>query len=81
MMAFTGMASSGRADIAALAPGVSGALLTTVAGLVVAIPSLVGFNLLTARIQRLSGEMDLFGENLSDRIAADCQRKQDSVQN
>lgn len=71
MMAFTGMASSGRADIAALAPGVSGALLTTVAGLLVAIPSLVGFNLLTARIQRLNGEMDLFGENLGDRIAAD----------
>ena len=40
----------------------AGALLTTVAGLVVAIPSLVGYNLLTGTIRTLTVTMDNFAE-------------------
>ncbi|MFO7821469.1 MAG: MotA/TolQ/ExbB proton channel family protein [Lentisphaeria bacterium] len=63
MMAFTGMAQSGRPDIGAMAPGISGALLTTVVGLLVAIPSVVGFNLLTSGVQQAITEMDNFVED------------------
>jgi biopolymer transport protein TolQ len=52
MMAFCGMAAQGKADINALAPGVSGALLTTVVALIVAIPSLIGFNALAGGVHR-----------------------------
>ncbi|UKI30201.1 MAG: MotA/TolQ/ExbB proton channel family protein [Lentisphaeria bacterium] len=38
MLAFCGIAAAGKSDFTALAPGVAGALLTTVAGLIVAIP-------------------------------------------
>jgi biopolymer transport protein TolQ len=68
MVAFCGMASKGRADIAAIAPGVSGALLTTVVGLLVAIPSLIGYNLLTNTIRQLTVYMDNFVEEFMARI-------------
>src|SRR5947208_16612261 len=46
MSTFGHIAQQGSATMAAMAPGVSAALITTVAGLLVAIPSMVGFNLL-----------------------------------
>lgn len=60
MGAFIGMAQAGRPDITAMAPGISGALLTTVVGLIVAIPSVVGFNLLTSGVRRTAGTLDNF---------------------
>ena len=62
MMAFCGMAQQGRPEMSAIAPGVSGALLTTVVGLVVAIPAVVGYNLLANAIRRTTVEMDNFVE-------------------
>ena len=68
MMAFTGIAQQGSADISALAPGVSGALLTTVVGLTVAIPSLIGYNLLTFNIRKVTVYMDNFVEEFMAKI-------------
>ena len=68
MMAFCGIAAAGKADFTALAPGVAGALLTTVAGLFVAIPSLIGYNLLTGIIRNLTVQMDNFTEAFMARI-------------
>lgn len=68
MMAFCGMATQGRADIGAIAPGVSGALLTTVVGLLVAIPSLIGYNLLTNTIRKITVYMDNFVEEFMAKI-------------
>jgi len=67
MEAFGGMAASGTAMLSAVAPGVSGALLTTVVGLLVALPSAIGYNLLSDAIRRTSVEMDNFvAELMSD---------------
>jgi biopolymer transport protein TolQ len=60
MDAFTGVAVTGSATIAALAPGISAALITTVIGLVVALPSMVGYNILVANIRRLTMNMENF---------------------
>jgi len=68
MVAFCGMASQGRADISAIAPGVSGALLTTVVGLLVAIPSLIGYNLLTNTIRQITVYMDNFVEEFMAKL-------------
>ena len=62
MLAFTEMAQAGKPDISTLAPGISGALLTTVLGLVVAIPSLVGYNYITFYIKQITVFMDNFVE-------------------
>jgi biopolymer transport protein ExbB/TolQ len=68
MMAFCGVAAQGRAEISALAPGVSGALLTTVVALTVAIPSLIGYNLLTITIRKITVHMDNFTEEFIARV-------------
>ena len=68
MIAFCGIAISGKPDFAALAPGVAGALLTTVAGLVVAIPSLIGYNCLNGTIRDLTVTMDNFTEAFMVKI-------------
>jgi len=60
--AFGEMAVVGAANLAAVAPGISGALLTTVVGLLVALPSAIGYNLLTARIRKLAVQMDNFAQ-------------------
>lgn len=62
MLAFTDLAIMGKADIQTLAPGVSGALLTTVLGLVVAIPSVAGYNILTSHIKATVVHLDNFVE-------------------
>jgi biopolymer transport protein TolQ len=68
MMAFCAMSLHGKADINAMAPGISGALLTTVVGLIVAIPSLVGFNLLTNAIKQITVTMDNFVEEFMAKV-------------
>ena len=68
MLAFCGIAAAGKSDFSALAPGVAGALLTTVAGLVVAIPSLIGYNLLTSTIRNIATQLDNFSDEFMARI-------------
>lgn len=68
MSAFSGMAASGSAMLSAVAPGISSALLTTVVGLLVALPSSLGYNYLTDKIRGLSVEMDNFVQELSSDI-------------
>ncbi len=68
MDAFSGMAQAGSAVLSAVAPGISGALLTTIIGLIVALPSMIGYNLLSAKIRRISVQMDNFAQELISRI-------------
>lgn len=70
MDTFRTMAIHGSVMLATVAPGICGALLTTVVGLLVAIPSLIGYNLLTGQIRRLSNEM----ENFTDELTHDLDR-------
>lgn len=76
MEAFQGMAQTGSAMLSAVAPGISGALLTTVVGLLVALPSAVGYNLLSDMIRRISVEMDNFVQELISDIER-CYQEQD----
>ena len=68
MDAFGSMGSQNAATIQALAPGVSGALLTTVFGLVVAIPSVLGYNYLLMRTKLLITDLENFASRIADRI-------------
>src|SRR6195952_2009331 len=66
--AFHGLGTAGAATLRAVAPGVSEALITTAAGLVVAVPALIGYNQLTARIREFAARMDDFGRELLNAI-------------
>jgi biopolymer transport protein ExbB/TolQ len=68
MDSFGGMAVTGSAMLSAVAPGISGALLTTVVGLLVALPSAIGYNMLSADIRRLTVEMDNFAQELVSAV-------------
>jgi biopolymer transport protein TolQ len=66
--AFHGLGTAGAATLRAVAPGISEALITTAAGLVVAIPAVVGYNQLTARLREFASRMDDFGRELLNAI-------------
>lgn len=60
MITFANIAASGDVNINAIAPGISAALVATVAGLLVAIPALFGYNYLASRIKNISSDMHVF---------------------
>jgi len=64
MDAFTGVAEAGSPNLVAMAPGVSGALITTVTALCVAIPAMFGYNFLVTSIRGIIVKMDNFAAAL-----------------
>lgn len=68
MVAFSSVATAQSASIQTLAPGVSAALTTTIAGLLVAIPSVFGYNYLLNKVKIMITELENFASSLADRI-------------
>jgi biopolymer transport protein ExbB len=60
MITFAAIAVSGEVNVNAIAPGIAGALTATIAGLVVAIPCLFGYNYLGGRIKEITADMHVF---------------------
>jgi biopolymer transport protein TolQ len=60
MNAFQGIGVTGSASLAAVAPGISEALVATAAGLFAAIPAVVAYNLLLGQARRLGGRIERF---------------------
>jgi biopolymer transport protein ExbB len=69
MITFAAIAAAGDVNVNAIAPGIAAALLATVAGLGVAIPSLFGYNYLASRIKNLSADMQIFVDEFITRVA------------
>jgi biopolymer transport protein ExbB len=69
MITFASIAAAGDVNVNAIAPGISAALLATVAGLAVAIPALFGYNYLLTRIKDATNEMAVFLDAYVTRIA------------
>ena len=68
MVSFEAMGKQGMANLSAVAPGISSALLTTVVGLVVAIPSAYGSNKLNEKIRFLGIQMENFADKFATRL-------------
>ena len=66
--AFHGLGQEGSATLRAVAPGISEALITTAGGLFVAIPALVAYNQLTARIRVFATATDDFCRELLNSL-------------
>ena len=69
MITFAAIAASGDVNIAAIAPGGAAALLTTVFGLIVAIPALFGYNYLASKIKSMVADMHVFTEEFVTKLA------------
>lgn len=68
MSVFSSVAQEGHADLTIMAPGLAAAMMTTVAGLLVAIPSMFGYNWLVHNLRVLTVELDNFAQELISRI-------------
>ncbi len=68
MITFAAIAQAGDVNVNAIAPGVSAALLATVAGLAVAIPALFGYNYFITRIRDVNADMQVFANELVTRM-------------
>jgi len=69
MITFAAIAVQGEVNVNAIAPGVAAALATTVAGLIVAIPALFGYNYLGSRIKETSADMYVFVDEFVAKLA------------
>jgi biopolymer transport protein TolQ len=69
MHSFLGVVQAGSTNIAAVAPGVAEALVTTAAGLVVAIPAAIAYNYLNGRLNRFTGELEGISSELIAALA------------
>ena len=69
MITFAAIAAAGDVNVNAIAPGIAAALLATVAGLSVAIPSLFGYNYLASRIKNITADMQIFVDEFVTRVA------------
>ncbi len=73
--AFAEMGTAGSANLATIAPSISAALVTTVVGLLIAIPGLVCFNMMNAKLRGITSDMEGFSDELMGRIACEFQGK------
>ena len=71
--AFAEMGSAGSANLATIAPSISAALVTTVVGLIVAIPGIVMHAFLSASVRNITADMEGFEDELMGRIACEFQ--------
>jgi biopolymer transport protein TolQ len=62
--AFVGLGTEGTATLRAVGPGVAEALITTAAGLLVAIPAVIAYNQFTAGCRDFAARMDDFAREL-----------------
>ncbi len=66
--AFVGLGTAGAATLRAVAPGIAEALITTAAGLFVAVPAVVAYNQFTARIRVFAAAIDDFCRELLNSL-------------
>ncbi len=71
MNSFIGITSQGSANIAAVAPGIAEALITTVAGLAVAIPAVIAYNHFAGKLGLFTGELEGFAAEFIGTLATE----------
>lgn len=68
METFAGIAKANAASLTAMAPGVAGALIATVIGLLVAIPAMFAYNFMVTTIRGITQELDGFASRYANQI-------------
>lgn len=68
IIAFAEISQQGTGDPAALADGIGQALVTTAAGMIVAIPALIGLNVLSSRVDGILLDIDRRREELMGEV-------------
>jgi len=74
MNSFHGIGLKGSANLAAVAPGISEALIATAAGLAVAIPAVVAFNYFNNKIRVIESELSSFSADFLNIVEMEMLR-------
>ncbi len=74
MTSFVAMGMQTSASLAVVAPGIAEALITTIAGLAVAIPSVIFYNYFQSRVRWLDGELEAFSGDLVNAFSRELWR-------
>ena len=77
IISFSEIAQYGSGDPGLLATGIGQALVTTAAGLIVAIPVLVGHGYLASRVEKILSEIDLRREELMGNVVQAVANRRD----
>lgn len=73
MNSFQGIAMSQSTNLAVVAPGIAEALFATALGLVAAIPAVLGYNKISAEINRYSARLDSFSDEFATILSRKCE--------
>ena len=68
METFAGIAKANQASLTTMAPGVAGALIATVTGLMVAIPAMFAYNFMVTTIRHITQELDGFASRYANQM-------------
>ena len=68
METFSGVARANQASLTAMAPGVAGALIATVIGLLVAIPAMFAYNFMVTQVRGITQELDDFASEYATQL-------------
>jgi biopolymer transport protein ExbB/TolQ len=79
MSTFSYVGMRQQADLQTMAPGVAAALITTVAGLLVAIPSMFGYNWLVHHLRVFTVELDNFAQELISKMEMEFLKDDDGA--
>jgi biopolymer transport protein TolQ len=74
MNAFSGIAATGNATLATVAPGIAEALIATAAGLAAAIPAVMAYNYFLNRIRMVLNRMDSFNAEFVNFLQRKAER-------
>ncbi len=75
MESFRSIGAKGAASLAVVAPGISEALVATAVGLIAAIPAVIGYNHIMARIDRAVQDMNGFSADILNILERQAARK------
>ncbi len=71
MNAFLSIGITGSADLASVGPGIAEALITTAAGLGVAIPALIAYNFFIDTVRQMDDKLDTFSAEMLHKLSGE----------
>ncbi len=77
MNSFQSIAASKNTSLAVVAPGIAEALFATALGLVAAIPAVIGYNKLSADLDRYEGRLEAFSAEFSSILSRQLEAGED----
>lgn len=79
IQAFQGIARTGSASLAVVAPGIAEALIATAAGLMAAIPATIFYNHFVGRVDAISSSIELFAQELEEDVTRGLRQTRGTV--